>query len=669
MSVTKIPRAEPAACGGRVGGQPGDRRRPGSTRLQPGRGEAQRLQPERGEVQRLTCSEEHYEISVHLSGGTGGVEGPGSGLFPSSRDSSSDYTWKMTASILVLIFGFLPFMLALPLQFSPTVESCQDWGVNFDRHFALEREAAVLKCTPLEFIFKELMNATTNYSVVWYHNKTSEVITTDKMQRIHVEADSLWFLPVLSEDTDHYICVVRYSTFCIKEAISLTVTNRTSALCPQNGNSYGSSSYSGIAKVIYCPDIMEYFGSNEDITLNWYKNCEPISHDGEKYHYHEGDWHLTVKDVDPSDEGKYVCELLFMHNGLRYVTSRTIDFNIKGCKASVGPQIMHPKNGTIEILPGSNLNLSCVAYTGYCDPSMTIIYWLVNNEFIEDYINESFQVEQRNNEGQGNYYQMNIILTNFKEEYYNKVFKCIAQNGLGYQIAAINFRKAAADFTREIVAIFGVFACVLFICVCTYKIFKIDIVLCFRDTFAADSPQNDGKRYDAYIIYPQSTSSCNPDILLFVMNILPHVLEFQCGYKLFIPGRDDLPGEAFVEQVKTNIKESRRLIILMARSFDEQLFEQQVGLHDALLCDQMKVILIEMEYHNDYSGFSESMRHIIQKKGTIKWKSNEWTTNSPSSNSKFWKQVRYNMPPRSSWSRGSIEHIRSARNVPQSMVL
>lgn len=55
---------------------------------------------------------------------------------------------------------------------------------------------------------------------------------------------------------------------------------------------------------------------------------------------------------------------------------------------------------------------------------------------------------------------------------------------------------------------------------------------------------SDGKKYDAYIIYPQSTCSPNsPDVLIFVMNILPRVLEFQCGYRLFIPGRDDPPGE------------------------------------------------------------------------------------------------------------------------------
>ncbi|XP_069747189.1 interleukin-1 receptor type 1-like isoform X3 [Narcine bancroftii] len=452
----------------------------------------------------------------------------------------------MTTSIHVFLFGLFPFLMAFPHQFGPTLESCQDKGVNFDHYYTLDREGVTLKCPSLKDLrTQESINTTEKYSIMWYQYKTSEVITRDKKQRIYVEDDSLWFLPVLIEDADHYICVVRNSTFCIKEAVSLTVSNSTSASCPQNEAFFVMTSYSETSKMIYCPDIHDYVDSNENFALRWYKNCEPISFSGLKYSYHKSDWYLIVRNVEPSDAGMYVCELRFMRNGLQYTTSRTIDFYIKGCKASVGPQITHPKNGTIEIPPGSNLNLSCIAYIGFCKPPLTVMHWLVNNEFIEDHFNDTFQVEQsQRNEAQGNYHQMNIIFTNFKEEYYKKKFTCVAKNGLGYQTATIIFKKAAADFTKEIATTFGVFACVLFICICTYKIFKIDIVLCLRDTFPATGAENDGKRYDAYIIYPQNAaSSCNPDILLFVMNVLPRVLEFQYGYRLCIPGRDDLPGE------------------------------------------------------------------------------------------------------------------------------
>ncbi|XP_048389476.2 interleukin-1 receptor type 1-like isoform X1 [Stegostoma tigrinum] len=555
----------------------------------------------------------------------------------------------MAHSVFVTFFGLFALVSALPQQFSPTERSCLDKGIDLNRHFVLDGEGVAISCPELELETSE--DTPQNYSVMWYNNKTFEVITADKKERVHVEDDLLWFLPVSLEESGSYVCIIRYPTSCVKITVSLTVTHSTSVSCFQNRFSYGMTSHSRTSKILSCPEISNYLTSNE-FELTWYKDCKPLSN-GEKYRYHKNDQYLTVTNVEPSDEGIYVCELQFLHDGLQYRTARTIDFDIKGCKASVGPKIIQPKNGTIELEPGSTLNLSCTAYTGYCEPSITLIYWLVNNTFIEDYFSDHLQVEySQKNKDQGNYHESSIIFPNFKEEYYNEALTCVARNGLGYQIATVQFKKTAPDFTKEIVAAFGIFACVLFISGCTYKFFKITIVLWYRDTFPVKYPENDGKSYDAYIVYPRSLcSSYCTNILVFVMDILPQVLECQCGYKLFIPGRDDLPGEDYIEKVKSNIKDSRRLIILMAKSFDKQLctmFEQQVGLHDALISNQMEVILIELEYHDNYSDLPESMRHIIQKKGTVKWTNSEWEKESPSLNSKFWKQVRYKMPPRSS---------------------
>lgn len=54
----------------------------------------------------------------------------------------------------------------------------------------------------------------------------------------------------------------------------------------------------------------------------------------------------------------------------------------------------------------------------------------------------------------------------------------------------------------------------------------------------------DGKVYDAYVLYTKSSGGGSFYRLeTFVHRILPDVLEQQCGYNLFILGRDDLPGE------------------------------------------------------------------------------------------------------------------------------
>lgn len=66
---------------------------------------------------------------------------------------------------------------------------------------------------------------------------------------------------------------------------------------------------------------------------------------------------------------------------------------------------------------------------------------------------------------------------------------------------------------------------------------------------------SDGKTYDAYILYPKTLgdgATSHSDA--FVFRILPEVLEKQCGYKLFIYGRDDYPGEGM--SVKGKVKVS-----------------------------------------------------------------------------------------------------------------
>lgn len=55
---------------------------------------------------------------------------------------------------------------------------------------------------------------------------------------------------------------------------------------------------------------------------------------------------------------------------------------------------------------------------------------------------------------------------------------------------------------------------------------------------------SDGKLYDAYVLYPKPRrESQRHAVDTLVLKILPEVLERQCGYKLFIFGRDEFPGQ------------------------------------------------------------------------------------------------------------------------------
>lgn len=98
--------------------------------------------------------------------------------------------------------------------------------------------------------------------------------------------------------------------------------------------------------------------------------------------------------------------------------------------------------------------------------------------------------------------------------------------------------------------------------------------------------------------------------------------------------------------IEKRMQKSRRLIILLTQQLinsKEDAYDQHIALYNALIQNDAKVILLEMETIGAYGKLQESLRFIIKQQGTIKWKE-EHTVHPQSPNSKFWKQVRYNMP-------------------------
>lgn len=94
------------------------------------------------------------------------------------------------------------------------------------------------------------------------------------------------------------------------------------------------------------------------------------------------------------------------------------------------------------------------------------------------------------------------------------------------------------------------------------------------------------------------------------------------------------------------MQNSRRLIILLTQQLincKESAYDQHIALYNALIQNDTKVILLEMETIGNYKKLQESLKFIIKQQGTIKWKE-QHTVHPQSSNSRFWKQVRYHMP-------------------------
>uniref|UniRef100_A0A8C3T4D7 Interleukin-1 receptor type 1 n=1 Tax=Chelydra serpentina TaxID=8475 RepID=A0A8C3T4D7_CHESE len=386
-------------------------------------------------------------------------------------------------------------------------------------------------------------------------------------------------------------------------------------------------------------------------SLTWYKSGRKIPVTQVKLsriHQHEN--LLWFMPAILEDSGSYECVLWNL------TSCNKIYFNVIVFKNTVGLCFNGDFLYAQEIPASSNENIVCPHLDYFRDEKNTLpIHWykecnLIDNErFLSR--NDDLRIISANVNDSGNY---SCKMTyNYMGKEYNisrNIYVTVIGKSRFYSsyITYFSFADVVRNFQGYLIG--GLLAPVFVIVVAMliYKYFKVDIVLWYRKS-CRPFLISDGKIYDAYVLYPKINKvDCIYTSDNFVLTLLPEVLERQCGYNLFILGRDDLPGKAVVNVVDETIKQSRRLIIVLvpeSSSLLEDIFEQQLAVYNALVQDGIKVILIELDKIKDYTNMPESIKYIKQKHGAIKWKG-DFTEKSYSANTKFWKNVRYRMPPR-----------------------
>lgn len=240
-------------------------------------------------------------------------------------------------------------------------------------------------------------------------------------------------------------------------------------------------------------------------------------------------------------------------------------------------------------------------------------------------------------------------------------FKCIGKGIYRTVSKTVTLKRRESIIPLVIggvcVLVFCLFAGVL------VKCFAIDLALFFRRCLCLRNHNKDGRVYDAYVVYQmQSLDKVTEDTLCqFITKILPSVLEEKCGYRLFIHGRDDIPGEDRLELVEDRMRQSRRLMVILTPGSGSESeiadhrpasprntaiggFDWQVGLHHALVQREMSVILIQLgdTGPEGYTHLPPGLQHLIRKSAPIRWP--EGSRSAAAGNSRFWKRVRYLMP-------------------------
>ncbi|XP_074839369.1 interleukin-1 receptor-like 2 [Carettochelys insculpta] len=482
-----------------------------------------------------------------------------------------------------------------------------------------------------------------NFSLTWYKHGSKMPVAEVKYSRIHQQKSLLWFLPATLEDTGSYECVIWNLTSCNKMYFNLTVFKNTAGSCFNENFLYAQEIPASSGDKIVCPHLDSFRDEKSTSPIQWYKECSLT--ENERFLTQNDD--LVIVSVNVNDSGHYLCKMTYKYMGKEYNISRNINLTVTVIPPKRKTEILYPNNNTIEVELGSNVVVDCNVSSSK-DNSVGIS-WRVNNTLVDFLFMGRVQEGAQEDSFPDGYLfsRVRLNITEVKQEDYGLQFVCRA----GEVAAYIALRRPVQNFQGYLIGGLLASVFVIVVAVLINKFFKIDIVLWYRKSCHPFLSIEDGKIYDAYVLYPKiNRVDCISTPDNFVLKVLPEVLERQCGYNLFIRGRDDLPGKAVVNVVDETIQQSRRLIIVLAPessncSLLEDISEQQLAVYNALIRDGIKVILIELDNIKDYMNMPESIKYIKQKHGAIRWKG-DFTEKSCSPKTKFWKNVRYQMPPR-----------------------
>ncbi|XP_073647068.1 interleukin-1 receptor type 1 isoform X2 [Tursiops truncatus] len=437
--------------------------------------------------------------------------------------------------------------------------------------------------------------------IIWYKNDSKTPVSTERDSRIHQHKDKLWFVPAEVEDSGYYYCAVSNSTYCLKTKIAAEFVQHEPNLCYNSQAVFTQRLLIPGDGQLVCPYLDFFRDENNELPqIQWYKDCKPLLLDNINFVGITNK--LIITNVTTAHNGHYTCHASYAHLGKQYHVTRAIKLITLVKSRNKRPEIVSPANETIEVVLGSWLQLICNV-TGQLS---NFVYWRWNGSGIKEYepmMMEEFTYVQNPLNKRKSAVIARLNITAVESKFFLHPFICLAKNTEGRSTAYIQLIH----------------------------------------------PASDGKTYDAYILCPKTPgegSTSNSDI--FVFKVLPEVLEKQCGYKLFISGRDDYVGESIVEVANETIKKSRRLIIILAREISGFCWlgnssEEQIAMYNALIQEGIKVVLLELEKIPDYEKMPESIKFIKQKQGAIRW-SGDIREGSQTTNSRFWKKVRYHMP-------------------------
>uniref|UniRef100_A0AAQ4S4I4 Uncharacterized protein n=1 Tax=Gasterosteus aculeatus aculeatus TaxID=481459 RepID=A0AAQ4S4I4_GASAC len=459
---------------------------------------------------------------------------------------------------------------------------------------------------------------------------------------VEVREGLLWFLPVQMSHDGVYTCEKRDPPGALRATFGVSVSR---GKCPDPPE-YKSLSLE-VPGSLSCKQ-KEIFHLKSTRNVRWMKDCRPMEGGGHVTVDHGGLMRLSA--ASRGDSGNYTCLVDVSVDGRTYTAARsirvTVDKGIEGTLA-VKPEVVYPQHKVLLVQEGARVELECLASIGFSEDPETSMYWTVNETDTDGHeeLHDSWKFVHHRGRVFG---ESTLSISNVRRHFLNVPIFCWVLNPGGSHKGDVWLQEAdhRALYTAVALGLSSSLALVLLFAVLVF--FRVDLVLAHRKLLRTFSKRAlDGKLYDAYVSFLPPDGPGSAEAASLALGLLPEELEEQHGYSLYIPGRDDCPGEAVHDAVAATVRRCRRLIIIISpeanpppdgRTEPRLCYEQKVGLHDALTSNDPRVILVEVGGPVDYSRLPESLRYVRRRHGALRWRSTRGASRS------FWKSLRYHMP-------------------------
>ncbi|XP_048389040.1 interleukin-1 receptor-like 2 [Stegostoma tigrinum] len=151
----------------------------------------------------------------------------------------------------------------------------------------------------------------------------------------------------------------------------------------------------------------------------------------------------------------FICKCI---SSCKVSTLSVHDSNISGQV----PQILYPSNNTIEALIGSKLDITCTVMVDLHSRIETLVYWLANRSYIEDYSKNTRvkEIRSERREKEAYYIDAHLNFSEIKTKDFEINFLCVV---LSEDIERVSFvfikpavSNASSDFAVGLAVLIGI---------------------------------------------------------------------------------------------------------------------------------------------------------------------------------------------------------------------